>query len=430
MNELLILAVSALALASGESWPEYRGPSSDGHAAATAKIPLTWSESEHVKWKTPIPGKGWSSPVVMDGQVWLTTATEDGKELFAVCVDYNTGKILHDIKVFEVPEPNKKHDLNSYASPSPVVEHGRVYVHFGTYGTACLDSKTGKILWKNEDYHIDHGVGPGSSPLLFENMLFLHYDGMDDRFGVALDKNTGKEIWKVQRSNKIDKADDQKKAFCTPIILDVDGKPLLLSIVAEALFAYDPYTGKELWHVGYNGFSNVPRPVWNDDHIFIATGFAKGKLLAIRKDVVKDGKGDVTKSHVDWEFARQVPNRASPLLVDGLIYLISDSGVATCVEAKTGKQVWQKRLGSDYCSSPIYADGRIYFFDQDGKTTVLKPGREFETLAENQLDSGFMASPAVVGDSLIVRTEKDLYRIENAAGPGSPKADLSRTSAK
>jgi outer membrane protein assembly factor BamB len=308
--------------------------------------------------------------------------------------------------------------MNCYATPSPVIEPGRVYVHFGSFGTACLDTTTGKILWKRDDLPCRHYRGASSSPVLFENLLILTFDGADLQYHVALDKQTGKNVWKTNRSvawndenvaNQMVKDGDWRKAHSTPLIGTVAGKAQMFSPGAKAAYGYDPRTGQELWKVQYHDWSVAPRPLYDGRHVFFVTGLTKKELWAVKPD----GQGDVTDTHVTWKFRKNVGKYASPLLVDGLIYTPADENFLTCVEATTGEAVWTERIGGKYAASPIYADGRLYFFSQDGTTTVLKPGRTFETLATNTLASGFMASPAASGKAFYLRTKTHLYRVES-----------------
>jgi outer membrane protein assembly factor BamB len=398
-----------------QNWPEFRGPTKDGHSEAT-DLALTWSETENVKWKAPIHDRGWSTPVVWGDQVWMTTAPKNGRQMFAVCVSYKTGKVLHDVKIFENKKPAGISSMNSYASPSPLIEAGRLYVNFGTYGTACVDTKTGEILWQRRDLNCDHGEGPGSSPVLFGDLVIIPLDGEDIQYIVALNKKTGKTVWKTDRSTKWPKENDYRLAFGTPLIVDVNGKPQLISTGSKAAMAYDPYTGRELWQVRYAGWSNTSRPIADNGMVFINTGFESPQLWAVRLD----GAGDVTDSHIAWKCDKKVPTIPSPLVIDSLIYMVNNDGVGSCMEAETGKLVWQERIGGRYSSSPVYSNGRIYFSNQKGKTTVIKAGRTFEVLAVNQLDDGFMASPAVVESSLIMRTKTHLYRIEKSVKNRQP----------
>lgn len=408
------MAVSASA---ADRWPQFRGPAGDGHAADVA-VPLHWSETHNVAWKTAVHDRGWSSPVVWNNQIWLTTATPDGRAMFAICCDLQTGRILHDKKIFEVSNPSEIHSLNSYASPTPVIEAERVYVHFGTYGTACLDADSAEVLWSRRDLNCDHYRGPGSSPIIHDDLIYLHYDGFDVQYVVALDKQSGKTVWRTDRSTNFDGTDgDFRKAYSTPILIDVEGQTQLFSPGSQAAMAYDPKTGRELWKVRHTGFSSTARPLYNQGTVFFQTGFGRSKLLAIRPD----GQGDVTDSHVVWRVSKSVPAKPSSILVDNRLYMVDDRGIGTCLAAKTGETIWRGRFPGDYSASPVLAAGRLYFANQQGQTTVIRPSREFEILATNELDSGCMASPAVVGNSLILRTETHLYRIEDGASAGLSK---------
>lgn len=406
---LLLIGLACGPSVAGESWPQFRGPTGDGHAPG-ARVPLRWSETEGVVWKTPIHGRGWSSPVIWGGQIWMTTATEDGRAMFAVAVDRQTGKVLFDRKLFDVAEPDEIHALNSYASPTPVIEEGRVYVHFGTYGTSCLDTATGKTIWERRDLNCDHFRGPGSSPVLFEDLLILHFDGIDVQYLVGLDKKTGRTVWRTDRSTDFGNLDgDLRKAYCTPLIARTSSGLQMFSNGAQAGMAYDPRTGEELWKVCYpGGFSNASRPLYWHGLAFLNTGFGAPQLWAVRTD----GRGDVTATHVAWRLTKGVPAKPSPVLVDDCLYMVNDSGIASCVAAETGKVVWSRRLGGEYSASPLFAEGRVYVFSHEGKTTVLRPGPECDVLAENTLDAGFMASPAVAGNALYLRTKTHLYRVE------------------
>ncbi len=421
---MLLGQMTLFGLTSRADWPEFRGPWGDGHVSAAGDtnvvgLPLEWSETENVKWKTEIPYRGWSTPVVLGGQVWLTTATLDGHDFFALCLDADTGKIRVNQKLFHSDNPEPLgNNVNAYATPSPVIEPGRVYVHFGSYGTACLDTDTAKVIWERSDLRCRHYRGPSSSPILFHDMLILTMDGVDLQYLTALDKKTGRTIWKTDRSVEWNDADvpgqmardgDLRKAHSTPLIVNLNDQPQLLSAGAKAAYGYDPQTGKELWKVRYPAWSVAPRPVYDQGVGFFVTGHGQTELLAVRVD----GSGDVTDTHETWKVDSMVPRTASPILVEGLLYIVSDDGMVTCLEAPTGKQVWRSRIGGTYAASPIYGDQRLYFFSQQGKTTVLKPGPSFEPLATNSLSNGFMASAAVSGKALFLRTKTDLYRIES-----------------
>jgi len=414
---IILLACSAITLAA-DNWPQFRGPDGTGHSDAK-DLPAEWSEAKNIVWKTAIHDRGWSSPVVFGKQVWLTTASKDGRQLFALCLDRDTGKIIRDIKLFDVAQPQYAHPFNTYASPTPVIEQGRVYITFGSPGTAAIDTKTFKVIWERRDFECNHFRGSGSSPVIFRNMLLMHFDGSDHQFVVALDKNTGRTIWRTNRSIDFQDLDkngkpaaegDLRKAFSTPHVVQLNGRWEMISLGAKAAYSYDPFTGKELWRVEERGqHSASTRPVLGHGMIFYPTGFSNGQLYAVRTG----GSGLITETHVAWRVKRGASNKPSILLIGDLIYMIGDTGIATCVEAKTGEIVWQQRIGGEYSASPVYADGKIWMFSEEGKTTVIKPGRTFEKLAENHLGEGFLASPAIAGKAFFLRTRTHLYRIEN-----------------
>lgn len=404
-------------ISAAESWPDFRGPTHQGHAD-DARLPVTWSEDEHIVWKTPVDGKAWSSPVILDDRIFLTNAPPEGSRLSIVCLDVHSGSVMYDKRLHSVALPQYCHPFNSYASCSPVVEDGRVYVSFGSPYNACLDSETGDMIWQRTDFVCNHFRGPGSSPCLYKDTLILHFDGSDEQYVVALKKDTGETVWRTDRTvdfddldpktGKPDREGDWRKAYSTPIIAEVDGQPILVSLGSMALYAYDPDDGRELWRVEFQGsHSGACRPVIADGLICAPTG-SGAELWAVRPD----GRGVVTDTHVVWKNDEAVPRRSSIVLVDGLLFMVTDLGVAACIEAQTGNRVWRERVGGNFSASLIHADGRIYFFDQEGKATVIRASRDYEVLAVNQLDEGCMASPAVYGNALIVRTPSHLYRIE------------------
>jgi outer membrane protein assembly factor BamB len=414
---LIVLCAATVQLRA--QWPQFRGP--DGMGTASGDLALTWAEDTNVRWKTAIHGRAWSSPIVLGNQIWMTTASEDGRELYGLAIDRESGKIVHDLKLFDVARPQYAHPFNSYASPTPVAEPGRVYITFGSPGTAALDARTGKVLWERRDLECNHFRGAGSSPIIFRDLLLMHFDGSDVQYLVALDKNTGKTVWRTPRSidykdlgaNGLPKADgDFRKAFATPHIVTVAGEPLLVSLGSMAAYGYDPMTGKELWKIEErSNYSSSTRPVAGHGLVFYPSGWSTGQLLAVKPD----GRGDVTATHVVWRVTQAVPKKPSLLLAGDLLFMINDVGIATCLEAKTGTVVWKSRLSGEYSASPILAGNRIYFFNEDGKTTVIEAGRAFKILAENLLDDGFMASPAVADGALFLRTRTHLYRIQQAA---------------
>lgn len=428
---LVLLLLGVCVLEAADDWPQFRGPTGQGHATTTG-FPLTWSETENIAWKTPIPGRGWSSPVVLGQQIWMTTAVEttttpeerekrlQGNRLAgslslaakvslrAVCIDAHTGKLLHDIELFDIENPEPVHAQNSYASPTPIIEAGRLYCHFGTFGTACLDTSTGRILWKHE-VPIEHYVGPGSSPIVHRNHLVLVFDGVHRQYVAAIDKRTGTPVWKTDRPAMLGDDGDLHKAFCTPLAIQAGGREQIVVPGAQWVVAYRPSDGAPIWQANYrDGFSNVPRPVFARGVVYICTGFMSPELWAIRAD----GRDDISKSHVLWKKKKQIPDRSSPVLVGDAIFVISNGGVATCFDASTGERHWRERVSGNYAASPVAADGRIYFFSQEGKTTVIEANKEYAKLATNQLDGRVLASPAFVDASILLRTATHLYRVK------------------
>ncbi|MHC4878218.1 MAG: outer membrane protein assembly factor BamB family protein [Planctomycetota bacterium] len=433
---VLLVGLSCVAghVTGSDEWPEFRGPGANGHADG-ADLPLEWSEDRNVLWKTAIPGEGHSSPVISGDQIWLTTAIiqelteEQQKErlsklrnsnglqvagrltLQAVCVSRESGKVATTIDLFEVDEPQPKHSLNSYASPTPIIDGHRVYFHFGTYGTAAVDARLNKVVWRNTEHQVDHQNGPGASPALWRDRLIINYDGIDTQYVAALETATGRTLWTTKRSGEMDPKAEFQKAYCTPTVIEDERGVQVISPGANWVYSYDPESGRERWKAAYGmlGFSTVPRPVFGNGLVFVSTSFIRPRLLAVRYD----GAGDVTKSHIAWQMDGQMPRKPSMLLIGDELYFTSDSGIGFCLNARTGEELWKERLQGNYSASPLFASGRIYFFDQAGRTVVIAPGRNFRQLAENFLDAGFMASPAVAGNALFLRTETHLYRIEN-----------------
>ena len=404
----VVLSLAAAAEAAGQ-WPEFRGPGGQGHAPDTG-LPLEWSESRNVLWKVPVPGSGWSSPVVAGNRIWLTTAADvaeggrnRGVSLRALAFDIETGKLLVDTEVFRLDRARNINHKNSHASPTPIVDGDRVYVHFGADGTAAL-SGSGDILWRTRlPYESQHGAG--GSPALFGDLLIVNCDGNggpDGAFVAALDTRSGKIRWKTPRRSPAD------QAYSTPLVIRAADRDQVISVGAYRAAAYDPRSGREIWRVSYGqGFSNVPRPVFGHGLVYITTGFHQPELLAVRPD----GSGDVTDSHVAWAVRRGVPFTPSPLLVGDELFFVNDVGIASCVDARTGKVRWQQRLGGNYSASPVFADGRVYFFSEEGAVTVLAPGPTFQRLGTSQLDGSILASAAVAHGSFFIRTGSHLYRI-------------------
>jgi outer membrane protein assembly factor BamB len=381
------------------SWPQFRGPDGQGNSPARG-LPLTWSEKENVAWKVSVPGSGWSSPVVEGDQLWLTYGEGEGRSLHALCVSASTGKTIRDVEVFTPPEGFKIHRINSYASPTPILEDDQVYVHFGPYGTACLTT-AGETVWSVDLPHVT-GYGPSSSPVLYKDLLIVTCHGTDVRYLVALDKKTGKERWRAGHEGRCSES--------TPLVISTADGDQLVCNFAERVVSIDPSTGNVLWTVEQgDNFAQIPRPVFGHGMVYVSGGYYGPIVQAIRPE----GRGDISKSRVAWSLKdSSVPLNPSPVLVGDEFIMVNDAGIASCLDAHTGKLHWRERLGGGFYASPLAADGRIYFFDTTGVTTVIRSGPKFEVLATNKVDEKIMASPAVVDKAIILRTEEHLYRLE------------------
>jgi len=414
---LLTIGISVgLFAQNNENWTHLRGSQLDGHSASK-NAPVSWSETSNVLWKTAIRGVAWSSPVISGEQIWTSSATEDGKELFAVCTDFNSGKIIKELMLFKPDSVQHIHPTNSYATSSPCIEDGFIYIHFGTYGTACVDTRTFEVIWTRTDLNCDHMQGAASSPILYKDLLILHIEGTDVQYLIALDKRTGKTIWKTDRPREFYDSIEpvSRKAYCTPIVVNVNGKDQLISNGSQLAIAYEPETGKEIWQVFYGEDSTVSMPFSYNGMVYVNSGWMLPKdgspFYARLLAVDPTGTGDVTKTHVKWDINLDVPQITTPVVVDSLIYMVHERGILTCISPKTGKTVWKEKLKDQFNASALYASGNIYLFSVKGKTYVIKPGLTFQLVAENQLDGQVKATPAIVRDNIIFRTDKFLYRI-------------------
>lgn len=414
LTALLIFSGSALA-----DWPEFRGPNHNG--TATGNLPTEWSEDKNITWKKAIEGLGWSTPVVKNDKVWITTATVDGTEMSLLCFNYKNGDLLFNkiLITCDNPEPlgNK---MNTYATCTPAIGDGYIYVSFGSYGTFCIDTGSHETVWQRRDIQCSHWRGPGSSPIIWKDKVILTFDGADQQFLIALDRKTGKTIWRTDRST--DFADekngipansgDMRKGYSTPFIVTTGDKSIMVSNAAKACWAYDPDTGEELWQVTYKTHSPSSRTIYSPEEnlLYINTGLGKAEVWAIRLD--PEARGDITESHVEWKALKRTPKRSSPVLSNGLMFFAND-GVGSCVDPKTGEIKWSERIGGDYSASLLAAGDHIYFFDEEGLCTVANAADTYQKVSENHLDSGFMASPAAYHHSLILRTKTHLYRVDS-----------------
>ncbi len=395
-----------------ENWPEFRGPTGQGCYAGNG-LPIEWSTTKNIAWKQPIPGKGWSSPIVQDGRIFLTTAIpvegsskekqkQKDQSLCAVCQDAASGKELWRTEVFL--QDGKKapgiHSKNSHASPTPLTDGRRLYVHFGHQGTACLDLD-GNVVWRSTELRYAPVHGNGGTPICVDDRLVFAVDGGDKQFVAALDRDTGAVLWKTARKSTAVK----KFSFGTPLLITVNGRRQIVSPAADAVMAYDPADGKELWRVKYDGYSVIPRPVFGHGLVFLSSGYDRPTLLAIRAATA----GDDPNQALVWSTTKAAPHTPSPLLVGDELYTVSDGGIASCFDARTGKVQWQERLEGAFSASPTFADGKVYLQSEDGVTTVVRAGTKYEMLAQNALKERTFASYAIADGAIYLRTETQLY---------------------
>jgi outer membrane protein assembly factor BamB len=411
---ILFFSFSTL-FSNAQNWTHFRGSEMNGHANVDS-APLEWSDSTNIQWKVPVKGEGWSSPVVYGDQIWLTAAADDGTEFYTFCFDFETGKLLNENTIFTSADPQRIHSTNSYATPTPCIEDGFVYVHYGTFGTACINTKNFEVVWRREDLKAKHMQGPASSPVLHKNMLIVHLEGTEDPYVVALDKKTGETIWKSVRPAEIyDPLEPvYRKSYQTPIVINVEGRELLISNSSFMCFAHDVNTGEVVWTIEYGYDSTVSQPLYWNGLVFVNSGwiFLDNQPYFTRQYAVDPtGKGDVTETHVKWMYEDEVPQIPTPVIVDGKMYMVHDRGMATCLDAMTGQPVWKEKLRGNFNASPIYAAGNIYFFNVKGDCTIIKPGDSFQKVGESSIDETVKAVPVFVRDRLILRTDKNLYMI-------------------
>ena len=388
-------------------WNQFRGPNGNGQVMGK-ELPIEFSETKNLRWKTSIHDDGYSSPIIWNNQIWLTAASYDNRKLFVVCVDLKSGQILHDKEVFDIKRSELQSKRpNSHASPTPVIEDGRIYVHFGTYGTACLDTETGQKIWERRDLNCFHEVRPGSSPIIDDDLLYLIYDGVDKQFIAALDKYNGETRWlKYDRSWKTNKSGMTAKSFATPTIIEHLGRKQLIAPSADYTIAYEPKSGDELWRIRHPevGMNVASRPIYKNGLVFLTTGTSK-HLLAVNPS----GNGNVTDTNIVWRSQQSIPDISSPLIVNDLIYFTNEGDVVSCLDLKGRENRWKGRIGGNHWASPIYQSGKIYFFSQEGRISVISLGTEFKKLATNDFETSFVASPAVSEDALILRSATHLY---------------------
>jgi len=411
MHRRFCVAIILLAITSplrAEDWPEFRGPTGQGLYQGK-NLPFEWSTTKNVAWKVPIPGKGWSSPILLNNRVYLTSAEPmpggNDLALIALCINAENSEILWKTQVFvqDGGKAPKIHQKNSHASPTPLTDGKKLYVHFGHQGTACLDLD-GKILWTSTEHKYAPVHGNGGTPILVDDRLVFSGDGSSNPFVVALKIADGKTSWKTQRKP----VKGNNFSFSTPLAITVAGKKQIVSPGSDAVSAFDPTDGKEIWRCTYTGYSVIPRPVFGHGMVYISTSYNSPSILAIRVD----GKGDVTKTHLAWSLKKGAPHTPSLLLVGDELYTVSDGGIACCVDAKTGDVHWSERIGGAYSASPFYADDKVYFQAEDGTTTVVRAAKKYELLATSKLGERTFASYAVADGAIYLRTESQLYRLQ------------------
>jgi len=425
MSRLVCLVSFALAsAASAADWHQFGGPAGTGHAGK-ASLPTEWAPTKNVAWRTAVAGLGWSSPVIVDGKMYVTTAVPDGEatkdvkpnhSLRTLCLDAKSGSVMWDVEVFQQDgktAPNI-HGKNSHASPTPIVEGDRVYVHFGHQGTACLKAKDGATIWTNRTLNYKPVHGNGGSLLLLPSTLVYSIDGTDKQAVIALNKADGKVAWETPRNAK----PGRPFSFSTPTLIAVNGQEQVISVGSDVVMGLEPKTGKEIWRVKFSGYSVVPKPIFAHGLLYVCTGYDNAGLIAVRVD--EKSQGDVTASHVAWSIKKEsMPRNVVPIVVDDALYTVSDGGLLSCIEAKTGKVRWDENIGRPHTSSPVYAGGLIYLLAEDGTATVFKPGSSFDLVSTNKFTEAgaaakflCLSSYAVDGDALILRTAKAIYRIE------------------
>lgn len=404
-------------------WPDKNGPTYDGivPAAEAARLPLKWNAEtgENIIWKTDLEDEGHSTPVIGGDRIWFTAASVDGKKMYVYGIDRQTGKIVHHILLFENADPEiLGNPLNNYAAPSPVLEADALYVHFGTYGTARIDPQTGSTVWQRRDINARHFRGPGSSPIVHGDMLFLTFDGIDQQYVTALDKKTGATLWKTNRTTDYGDLDkegkptrdgDMRKAYHTPSVMNLGGKETLVSVGSRAAFGYDATTGKELWTIRHGGFNAAIRPLIVKQILILNTGSERAHTLGVKID--DKMSGDITESHVVWDREKRNASESCPVLVKGLLFQTTRGGIVTCMNPETGADVWEDRFSGQHLPSPIAAADRLYFSNDRGDTRVIKAGDKFELLAENKLPDAMTSAPAVADGAIFIRTKKQLFKL-------------------
>jgi outer membrane protein assembly factor BamB len=381
-------------------WARWRGPSGQGLVSGTG-YPDKWSATENVRWKSPVPGSGNSSPIVWRDRVFVTTAYDEGQRMSVLAYQRADGKLLWEASA-PAGRAGRSHQKNGYASATASTDGERIYVSLGARGLLAV-TMDGKVAWHQDLGPINNYHGPAGSALLYKDRLILYQDQQGGAFIAAFDARTGKQRWRTSRTASV--------GWGTPIALRVAGHDEIIVNSQGRVYGYDPDTGSELWHCAGPTFEVIPTPVVGHGLVFCSSGRA-GPTLAIRPG----GKGDVTNSHLAWSTPRGSPFVPSPLLHGGYLYMVNDmQSIATCFEATTGKTMWQERLGvakrEGFSASPVVVDGKVFFTNDDGETFVLRAGPKFELLHVNHIGERTLASPALVDGRWYVRTDGNLIAI-------------------
>ena len=407
--------ITLLSQTTRSDWTHFRGSKLNG-VSLERGFPLSWNDSTNISWKFPDPGKGWSSPLVYGEQVWITTASRESQEMRAICLDLQSGEELHNLLIFRPESLHRIHAVNSYATPTGAIEAGFIYLHVGRYGTACLNTSTGERIWERTDIQCEHIQGPGSSLMLYKDKLIVHMEGTDLQQILALDKRSGKTIWRTERPADLyeDMADIGKKAFITPIVVNVKGRDLLISNGSSVCIAYDAETGKEVWRVVQGEDSTISMPVEGDGLVYFYTAFVTGEdgiKYAELFAVDPDGTGDISSSQIRWRMKAPILQLSTPVFVGNRLYTVDSKGVFYSLDATTGQIGWSEKLKGKFHSSPIFADGYLYISTTKGETLVYSAGTKPELVDRNKLKGEIWATPAFSGGAILMRTSEFLYRI-------------------
>ncbi len=405
-----IASVFMVSIATADDWQIFRGPAGDG-SSTLKNLPVEWAIDKNVTWKTDLPGEGWSSPVVYKGVVYLTAAIAQSKtdetsayDLTVFGINLDNGEVRWKKTVFVQPaDAPRRHQKNSHASPTPIVQDDQLYVHFGHQGTACL-SLTGEVIWKTVSIEYKPVHGNGGTPVIVDDTIVFSVDGAATAKVIALDLSNGEVRWTFDRESNA----PRKFSFSTPALIEVDGKRQIVSPGSDVVHGLDAETGEMIWKVKYDGYSVIPKPVFRDGLVYVCTSYNTPWIYCIDPT----GKGDITETHVRWSHQKQVPHTPSIIITEGRIYMVSDRGIGSCLDAKTGEVIWQERVGGNYSASPLLANGLIYMQSEQGDATVIEAGPEYKIVAKNTFGQRTLASYGVTDGTLLIRTSESLYCVQ------------------